>query len=198
MNAKKLAWSVLALLPAALLSFASCSSEPIGEGSTFVMETPDGAAIVETYSMVASITSVDQSTRKVTLTSPDGRSMTVKAAPDIDLAAVKVGDRVAATVTEELAVYLRKNSAPPSAGEGSAIAIATDKNGRTVFTAQTVKMTARVTGIDLAKRKVTLQFPTGAPKTLRVGKEADLASVKSGDDVVVYVSESFAVAIMKP
>jgi hypothetical protein len=178
-----------------LLALVSCAKSPNGEGEVTVMETPLGMAIVETWRMTATVSAIDPAKRKMTLTSPDGAKTTVKADQGVNVDQFKVGDRVSAEVTEELAVFLRKTGAPPSAGEGAAVGLATAGATRAMWMAETMEVTARVTNVDTKHRKVTLQLPDGKSKTVKVGKKVNLANVQAGDDVTVQVTEAIAVDV---
>jgi translation elongation factor P/translation initiation factor 5A len=91
------------------------------------------------------------------------------------------------------------NSTPPPAETAGAVAYQEGVPGGVVV--NTVKVTAKVTAIDLAKRKVTLLGPDGKTFTVKVGPAAvNLDQVRVGDQVnatvteqlVVYVSEKGA------
>ncbi len=183
------------VISAALLAMVSCTKTPKGEGEVTIMETPTGVAIVETWRMTATVSAVDPAQRKMTLTSPDGAKTTVKADKGVNIDQIKVGDRVSASVTEELAVFLRKTGAPPSVGEGAAVGVATAGANRAMWMADTMQVTAKVTSVDMKNRKVTLQFVDGKSRTMRVGKQVNLANVQVGDDVTVQVTEAIAVDV---
>jgi hypothetical protein len=59
-----------------------------------------GGAAVDTFTCVATLTAMDPATRKVTLTTPDGKSSTFRADPVVDLGRFAVGDQIAVQVTE--------------------------------------------------------------------------------------------------
>ena len=195
-NTPKIA--TLALLAAAMLAFTSCSTMPERPAEADVIETKGGAIIVETFTTTATVTAIDASKRKVTLVSPDGAKTTYKAGPKVNFGHVRIGDRVKATVTEEVAVFLRKDSAPPSAGVGAAIGVAVKGAKPGGMMAETQKVTARMVAVDAKQRKVTLQFADGRTKKLKVGKQVNLANVKPGDNVVVQVTEALVILVEKP
>src|SRR5271169_2886555 len=92
--------AALAAMPVALITFASCSSTPEGEGATMVVAEKGvpGGSVVETYKVTATVTAVDAATRKVTLVTPDGKKNTVTAGPDVvNFSQIQVGDQVKAT-----------------------------------------------------------------------------------------------------
>src|SRR5262245_33830208 len=161
-NTLKLA--ACALLPAALISFTSCSTALKGTEQTSVLETPDGAMIVDTYTIIAKVTAINATKGTVTLSSGK-RSHTYKVGSDVSLGRLHVGDDVTATLTEEIAVALRKPGTPPSVGEGAAVALARKGANRAEFTADTVQVTATITAVDAKERKVTLKFEDGTSKT---------------------------------
>src|SRR5262245_22896895 len=193
-NALKLA--ACALVPAALLTFTSCSTALKGTEQTSVLETPDGAMIVDTYTIIAKVTAINATKGTVTL-SEGKRSHTYKVGSDVNLGRLHIGDSVTATLTEEVAIALRKPGTPPSAGEGAAVALARNGATRAEFMADTVQMTATITALDAKARKVTLKFEDGTSKTLRVGKNADLNAVNVGDAVTLQAAEAVAISVTK-
>jgi hypothetical protein len=186
------------LLSAAMFTFTSCSTTMEGEEDVAILETKDGAMVVETLTTTATVTAIDASKRKVTLTTPDGKKNTFKAGKNVNLGQLQVGDRITASVTEEVAVFLRKPGTPTSAGAGAAVAVAARGNEADVLTAETQEVTAKVTALDAKHHKVTLQFADGTTKTLKVGKKVNLADVKVGEDVTAQVAEAVAIVVQKP
>ena len=61
-----------------------------------------------------------------------------------------------------------------------------------------MEITAKVTAVDAAKRKVTLELPDGSKKTVKAGKQIDLSSIKAGDNVTVQHTEAVAITVEKP
>jgi len=68
---------------------------------------PAGVAGSQT-TLTATIESLDLKGQKVTLKGPNGKNVTVKVKDPKNLAAVKVGDEVAITYTEALAISVEK------------------------------------------------------------------------------------------
>jgi hypothetical protein len=60
----------------------------------------------------------------------------------------------------------------------------------------TMQVTARVAAVDTKTRKVTFELPDGR-KTVKVGKQVDLATVMPGDNVTVQISEGLTLAVEK-
>ena len=196
--------TTLALLPAALLTFTSCSSTsspPTVEttsAASFQQGVP-GGVVVETHKMTATVTGIDAADRKVTLVTPDGTKSTVKCGPEvINFDQIRVGDQLKVTVAEELAVSMAAEGAPPSDGAAALVALAPKGAKPGGIVASTVQITATVTAINLKRHKATLQFPDGSTKTVAVRKDVDLTQRKVGEEVVIRCTEAVAIQVERP
>jgi len=184
------------LVAAAALLCTSCSTTG-GDEDVVALETPNGAAIVNTFKTTATVTAIDAATRKITLTMADGKRTTVKCGPQVvNFSQIQINDRLNLTVTEELAVFLGKGN-PPSAAAGVTVALAPVGAKPGGLMADTVRVTARITAIDAKTRKVTLTLPDGSTETVKAGKQVDLSGVKPGDDVTVQHTEALAITVEK-
>ena len=67
-----------------------------------------GVVMADTVQATVKITAIDTATRKVTFTTKDGDSKTLKVGDHINLAKVKVGDSVTIRQTEAVAVTVEK------------------------------------------------------------------------------------------
>jgi ribosomal protein S1 len=200
MNTKRFKLTALALVPATLLLTTACTSTYTGGTTTSATsQVEPGAIVVETTEMTATVTAIDARNRRITLATPDGRRATYKVSKDvINFNQIRVGDRVNATVTEELAVFLRPAGTPPNAGEDAEIALAPKGAKPGVVMAETAEVTARVVAVDVMSRRVTLQFVDGTTKTVRVNPDINLANVAPGDAVAVRITEALAILVEKP
>lgn len=190
----------LALLPAILI-FTGCKSGPsepnYTENST-VIESKDGAMVVDTISLTATVRAIDAKERRLTLTTSNGYKTKVKVSKNvINFDQIKVGDQVIVKATEEFAVFLSPKGTPTSAGAGGVVALAPKGDMPSGLVAGTEEVTARITNIDTMGRSVTVQFVDGMTKTLRVGRDVNLSKVAVGDDVTVQVAESVAVNVTR-
>jgi preprotein translocase subunit YajC len=202
MNTKLFKLTALALVPTALLLTTACTSTWNGGATTTPVTSQSvepGAIVVDTTGMTATVTAIDTRRRRITLAAPDGRWATYKVSKDvINFDQIRVGDQVKATVTEELAVFLRPAGTLPSAGEGVAVALAPKGAKPGLVLADTAEVTARVVAVDAVNRRVTLQFADGTTKTVRVNPDINLANVAPGDAVTVRITEALAVLVEKP
>src|SRR5512143_3528961 len=108
MNTKPFKLTALALIPAVLLAFTACTTTRT-DGSTAsdtAQSVEPGAIVVDTIGMTATVAAIDPRSRRITLVAPDGRRATYKVSKDAaNFDQIRVGDRVKAMVTEELAVF---------------------------------------------------------------------------------------------
>jgi len=193
--------TLLSLLPAALLAFSSCSTEPKGAGAGFTAIQPGvpGGVTVQTYKETATVTGIDKASRKVTLVTKDGAKTTVKAGPEVaNFDQLEVGDQVKATVTEQLVVFARNAGEAPGDGAAAAVALAPLGAKPGVLMANTVEVTAKVKSIDVKHQKATLLFPDGTSKTFKVRPDVDLTKQTVGQDVVFRTTEALAISVEKP
>jgi hypothetical protein len=197
MNPKMLQWTGTLALCAALFTVPSCSTTD-GFEETDLIETPQGAIIVDTVTMTATVTAVDSAKRKVTLVSPSGHKTTYQCGPAVaNFAQIQVGDKVQATVTEQAAVFLGQGQAPSATvGAGVALAPIGAKPGGEIV--QTTSVTAKITKVEAKQYKVTLQLPDGSTRRVKVGKQVNLAAVQPGDNVTVQLTEGLAITVVKP
>lgn len=187
----------LAVLPFALATACSKGMQTTQDAMS-VTQTPTGAIVAETYSMTATVTAIDASNRKITLQSPDGKKTTFKASPDmVNFPQIQVGDKVNATVTEQVAVAVWKTGAEPADGAVGVAALTPvgAKPGGVGVT--TWEVTATVVSVDASKHKVTLQFVEGKPQTLKVSDDVNLANVVPGESLVAEVTEAVAISVEK-
>jgi Cu/Ag efflux protein CusF len=193
--------AVLALLPAALLAFSSCSTEPKHQGVGYEVIQPGqpGGVRVKTYQETATVTGIDKATRKVTLVTKDGTKSTVKCEPDVaNFAQIEVGDQVKAAVTEQLVVFVRRPGEPSGDGAAGVVALAPIGAKPGGVMANIEEITAKVKAIDLKHRKATLLFPDGTSHTFAVRPDVDMTKHSVGDEVVFSTTEAVAISVEKP
>ncbi len=174
---------------------AQTTSTPPGSASS-----KPGAVRVETMEFKAKVDAVDQEKRLVTLTGPRGKTVTVKAGPEVrNLAQVKPGDVLTVRYLESVALFVRKSSEPPAATEAQAVEVAPKGEKPAGLIVNTVEVTGTVEAVDLANRTVTLKGPEGKSRTIKVDPSVKrLADVKKGDQVVARHTEALALSVDKP
>ena len=191
-----------ALLPVAILTFSSCTTEhQVTKGPdviAFQTGVP-GGVMVNTYKETATVTAIDPATHKVTLVTKDGTQTTVKAGPEVaNFAQIEVGDQVKATVTDKLLIFVPKPGELAVDQAASAVALAPlgEKPGGTM--AETTQFTTKVTAVDLKHHTATLQLPDGTSKTFNVRPDVELTKETVGVDVVIRTTQAVAISVEKP
>jgi hypothetical protein len=190
-----------ALVPAAALFNSGCGSTPDVEKGSMTVTQPGvpGGAFVDTYEVRATVTGIDTATRKVTLVSPDGVKTEVKAGPEVaNFDQIRIGDQVKVRAVESMVVFLKKKGAPGGDFAAAAVGVAPEGAKPGLAMAQTVELTAKVTALDLKRRKATLLYPDGVKQTVKVRDDVDLAKVAVGDEVVLRSTEALAILVEKP
>ena len=190
--------AALALAPVAMLAMAACNPAVQGTEDTAVIETPDGAIIVDTFTTTATVTAINAEKREVMLVAPNGRKTTYKAGPDmVNFSQLQVGDQVKAVVTEEAAVAINASGATvPVAGGTAALAPVGAKPAGVIV--ETAAVTGKVTAVDAKAHKVTFELADGTTKTVKAGKKVDVSVLHVGDTVSVQVSEGLLITADKP
>ncbi len=158
-----------------------------------------GGIVVQTSELTATVVAIDQATRKLTLLGADGIKQTVKVGREaINFDQISVGDRLQVTVAEELAVSVAGEGEVPSDGGAQVVALAPKGAKPGGLMAETTQVTAKVTALDLERRKATLQFEDGTTRTVAVRPDVDLSKRKVGDKVIIRTTELLAITVKKP
>jgi len=197
MKRRTIIWANAVLLAGAMFGFTSCSTMK-GTEEVDLIETEDGAIIVDTLTITATITGKDTAKRKVTMVSPGGHKTTYKCGPEVvNFDQIEVGDQVKATVTEEAAIFIGRGD-PPSEMASAGVALAPEGAKPGAVVVESEQVTAQVIAVNAKKHKVTLAFPDGTTKQVKVGKKVDLNAVPLGMDITVQVSQGIAITVQKP
>lgn len=193
LSRRLIAIASMALLPAAMVTMAGCASTE-GVEQEQVYKAADGFAVVDTFTYVATVAAIDGANRKVTLTTPDGKSANFKAAKGVDLGAFKVGEQIGFQATEAMALVIRKDGPPPAGAAAVELAAATNGKTTGVFQGEAYEVSAKVVALDASTRQVTFQFDDGTTKTTKAHKKVDLSQLAVGDTVIVEYAESLIIA----
>ena len=160
---------------------------------------PPPTNVAHTMQLVATVESVDMSTRQVLLRTPDGARATVVAGPAVrNLPQLKAGDRITITYQEAIAVQMAQpGSAPPDAAAvGAERAVLGQLPGGAVRGV----VTARVTVVSVAPdgTSVTFTGPSGVRHTADVRDpkmQSFVQHLKPGDQVDVGYANELAVRV---
>jgi hypothetical protein len=193
------------LLPAALLALASCSSAPppsgpITNGAAYETQPGfGGQTIVNTITRIDTVVAIDEADRTLELKHPDGKITVYHCGPEVvNFSRIKVGDRVKATVVEEMAVFLKPASAQESSSSSAVVTRAPNGSLPDYKNVDTLSFTAKVMAVDTWGGTVTLQLATGQTRTIHCSDAINLADFNVGDDVSVKTIDSTSIAVEKP
>ena len=154
----------------------------------------------EDRTITATVVSVDQATRMVTLKGPKGKEETIQAGPEVqNLDKVQVGDQVTAHYQSAVAVQVMPaDSAQTGVDYQAAQATAPKGSEPGMKAGQAVTVTSKLSAVDLKHHTVTLTGPDGKERTIEVKnpeRQAQLSKLKVGDMVVATYVEALAVTV---
>lgn len=183
MKSKILKWAAAVLTPLAALTLAGCWTPPNAnvqpEGEPGLIQK---GIKVDSVKDPATVQAVDTSARTITLKLSDNTTATYKVGAQVEnFGTVQTGNQIAATVAEELDVYLLANGRLPGGA-----------------TAESLGVNAKVLKVDPSYRILTLQYPNGQSEAFKPGLEARMLAMAPGDSVVVRPLEVTKIKIEKP
>jgi hypothetical protein len=160
---------------------------------------PPPTHVSQTRQLVATVETVDMSTRQVLLRTPDGTRATVVAGPEVrNLPQLRAGDRVTVTYQEAVAVQM----AQPGAAPPNAAALVTQRAalGQLPGGAVSGVVSARVTVNSVAPdgTSVTFTGPSGVVHTTEVWDpqmQSFVQRLRPGDQVDVGYANELAVRV---
>ena len=160
--------------------------------------TDEGIDAVEVVKATATVEKIDLKTRKVTLVFDDGKKKTYKVDSRVqNLAQVKVGDHLAMSFTEEIAIVVGKSNETPGAASSEQVSVAPNGDKPGVVMVQTSAVSAQIVAVDAPNHRVTLLDPDGKKKTIKVSKKVtNLNDLKVGDTVDMVMTDSTVIDIV--
>ncbi|HTY86120.1 MAG TPA: hypothetical protein VMB80_01535 [Candidatus Acidoferrum sp.] len=188
MNNTKRVFTGTALSAASILLFTSgCwtppnpNAQPPGEPRLI-----QGGLKVDSVKEDATVQAVDAGARTLTLKLPSDLTATYKVSDRVEnFGSVQVNDKVVATVTDELDIYLLKDGQLPDGKTAQKLGV----NAKLIFNDPNA---------DASYRLLTLVYPNGGKETVKVGLEAKISEMADGDSVVVRPVEVTKIKIEKP
>jgi Cu/Ag efflux protein CusF len=160
--------------------------------------TDEGIDAVEVVKATATVEKIDLQMRKVTLLLDDGKKKTYKVDSRVqNLAQVKVGDHLAMSFTEEIAIVVGKSNETPGAASSEQVSVAPNGDKPGVVMVETSAVSAQIVAVDAPNHRVTLLDPDGKKKTIKVSKKVtNLDDLKVGDTVDMVMTDSTVIEIV--
>jgi len=185
---------------AALLLASGRQNINAQDASASSTSTPSREAGV-LVSVTATVESINQDTRELTLKGPLGNSVTLTVDKRVKrLNKVKVGDEVTADYFVSLAAELRKPTPEEEKNPIQVVEVA----GKTSADAppgagamRQYKVVTTIEGLDRPTQTVTVKGPMGHYVTARVKRPEVLNEMQLGENIVVTYTEAMAVSLHK-
>ena len=161
-----------------------------------------GISTVTNYSVDGRVTAIDPTTRNVTLTIPNGSTVSRKVSPDVtNLGIVKVGDDVFVGYQEKLTFVLSGPTArPPRDRDNSVVVGAAGPKAEAGVALNQMVASWWVVGVDPAAARISLVNPAGGEvRTFGVSTaeaRAQLPRIKNGDYLTAVDSTILVVSIV--
>jgi hypothetical protein len=193
--------AAIALTSIAIALFTSCSSKPTqytGPIETFQQEGGfagfGGEHVVDTTTTNATVVALDPAHRIITLKFPDGRLTPYRAGPEVsNFDALKPGDEVQTTVSDQMAISMAPAGAPLSATNNAAVI----RGPAGTSVVETQILTGKVLAVDSLGRWITLQLANGQTRTVKVMSMINVADFGQGNEVTMRVTEARTFVIEK-
>ena len=165
------------------LALAGCWTAPIAnvqpKGEARLIQS---AIPVKSVKHRVTVQSIDADGR-VILNFSDGTTATFKPGPQAaNVHQIRAGDKVQATVAQELTIYVSKKGQVPAIGAKP----------------EALEANAKVLRVDPSYRLLTLQYPNGRAQTFKVGLDVKLLEMEPGDIVAIRTMELMALREEKP
>jgi Cu/Ag efflux protein CusF len=160
--------------------------------------TDEGVDAVEVVTTTATVEKIDLEKRKVTLLFDDGKKKTYKVDGRVqNLSQVKMGDHLAMSFTEEIAIVVGKSNETPGAASSEQVSVAPKGDKPGVVMVETTAVSAQIVAVDAANHRVTLLDPDGKKRTIKVSKKVTtLNDLKVGDTVDMLMTDSTVIQIV--
>lgn len=158
-----------------------------------------GMVVANEVQTTATVESVDQAKRTVTLKGPEGNVVTIKVPDEAqNLDQVKAGDKVSVRYLESTAIFVSGEAGDPAASQVDVVQLAPKGGTPGGIAASVTEISAKVVALDYEARWVKLRGPEGNVVKIDVPQEVKrFKEVKVGDLVVVRRTEAIGLMLQK-
>ena len=111
---------------------------------------------------------------------------------------IQVGDKVTATLADEMAISISKGGAPPSEVVTRVITRAPEGQKPRLIISDSEVVTGQIKSIDADKNTVTIAEADGDMRTVKAGPDVKISELKAGDDITARVTQALAIVVEKP
>jgi hypothetical protein len=175
------------------------SPEDAARPASEVLKPGAMGTVFDEGTTTATVIAIDPKMRIVTLKGTSGQIRQIHLGKEaINFDKIEVGDKVRATLAEEIAVAVSKGGPAPSARDDQLVVRTTKASKPGILIAESTQVTGKVQSMDTDKRTITLAEVDGNPKTIKVGANVDMSELKAGDDITARVTQSLAIVVERP
>ena len=188
-------------VPMQLLVVAALFSTALPLAAQTTSKMVEGRGAAEVVTVKARVDSIDKATRRIGLTGPEGRSMSVVAGPDVrNFDQIMVGDTVVLKHFQALAVDLIKR--PGSDGiremvQREGVMVSPQGGMPGAMAGRETVIIANVWSVDKKRQIVTLRGAREGLREFKVKDPARLAAVQVGDQVELKYVDAVAVGVTR-
>lgn len=192
-----------------LLSAGGCASQQVEDTGALTVDV-DESMVVEPgvpggigsriISLTAVVESINYKQRTLTLVDSSGNRQTFTVGPEAkNLGQVEKGDKVKVAYAEEILVYVKEPGEANSDAVDAGAVVATAPEGEKPagLAASSVQVTATVTAVDPKSHTAILMFPDGEKRMVPVREDVEIKPEYVGREVVIRITEAFALSVEK-
>ncbi|MBE2262480.1 MAG: hypothetical protein IAE92_07045 [Burkholderiaceae bacterium] len=184
-----------AVLALSLLALPALAQQAPVAAQVTVNE-PGKVGVMETVKVTATVTAIDQATRKVKLKTAAGKTIDLVVRDDVkNLAQVKVGDQLVVQFVQALTLQVKKGGGIRSSTQTTDSAQAKPGEKPGAAEGREVTMVGDVLAVDPKKKTITVKGPGGNIIDLNVQNPEHFKVVKKGDQIELVYVEAVAVAV---
>jgi Cu/Ag efflux protein CusF len=185
--------AIVLAMPLSCLAQAQASQEPTVRSAAAELGRED-------RTISATVVSVDQASRLVTLRGPKGKEVTLQAGPEVEnFDQLKAGDQVTAHYQAALALQVMPADSTKAGVDVASHSTPAEQGSMPgLKKGDSITVTSKLTALDLKNHTLTLTGADGKSRVIEVKdpeRQAKMSSLKVGDMVVVTYVEALAVKV---
>ncbi|MCX6929185.1 MAG: hypothetical protein NT154_39100 [Verrucomicrobia bacterium] len=197
MKTKTLRLAATIIIPTVWLGLVGCKTPPANPLAT--QDSPSlagGRVVVQTSHEKAEVMEVLPAKSELALRSSAGTTTRCKVAPQVEnLSQIQAGQKLKATLSDAVAIFLVKNGPPPNAGAGVTVSGSAEAGRPESVVLLTSDSRAKVINVDRSYRLLKLEYTDGNRKEYKIPMPDTLENIEKGDEAVVRTLEPLAICL---
>lgn len=187
----------LNLLAILLVTFIMSSTAVYASGQESVVKGKPGIIEAVVMKLQATVEAIDQDTRKVTLKSPEGKTIIIDVEERVkNLSQVEVGDIVTVEYMEAVSIQVFAEGEIESGVNAAAAEVSAELGQKPAgIEMEELTVVATIEAIDKAQQLVTLKGAAGNSKTVKARNPENLEKVNVGDKVMITYTTVLGISV---